>query len=72
MAYASRDEFHSNWSGGIGGDSFLLSEKPRFPLVNHVGDDISALMNQPSTCALHNFFSDGPSTHVYKPLDLDA
>jgi hypothetical protein len=46
---------------------FLLSKQPRFPLVNYVGDHIFAFMNQPSTCAPHNFFSDGPSTHVYKP-----
>ncbi len=28
--------------------------------------------NQPSTCALQNFFSNGTFAHVYKPLDLDA
>ncbi len=52
--------------------SFLLSEKPKCPLVNHVGNDNSTPMNQPSTRALHNFFGDGLSTHVYMPLDLDV
>jgi hypothetical protein len=51
---------------------FLLLEKPRCPLVNQVGDDISALVNQPSTCAPRNLFGDGPFAHVYKPLDLNA
>jgi hypothetical protein len=31
---------------------FLLSKKPRCPLVNLVGDDIFASMKQPPECAL--------------------
>jgi hypothetical protein len=27
-------------------------------------------VHQPFAYALHNFFRDGPSTHVYKPLDV--
>ncbi len=51
---------------------FLLLEKLRYSLVNKVGDDIFAFINQPSACALQNLFSDGISVHVYKPLDPDA
>ncbi len=29
-------------------------------------------MKQPSTCALQNFFGNGPYAHVYKPLDPNA
>jgi hypothetical protein len=50
-------------------DGFLLLEKPRCPIVNQVGDDNSTPLNQPFTCAPLNIFGDGPSTHVYKPLD---
>jgi len=48
---------------------FLLSEKPRSPLVNQVKDNISALMKHLSACAPWNLFGNGASTHVYKPLD---
>ncbi len=51
--------------------SFLLLEKLRCPLINHVGDDIFAPINQPSTCAPQNFLSSGTATHVYKQLDQD-
>jgi len=51
---------------------FLLLEKPRYSLVNKVGDNIFAFINQPSACALQNLFSNGTSIHVYKPLDPDA
>ncbi len=50
----------------------LLLEKPRCPLVNWVGNNNFALVNQPSTCTPWNFFGDGAFAHVYKPLDLDA
>jgi hypothetical protein len=50
--------------------SFLLSEKPRCPFVNPVGDDIYAPMNQLLGCFPWNFFGDGTSTFVYKPSDI--
>jgi hypothetical protein len=53
-------------------DGFLLSKKPTCPLINQVGDDISAPMNQPSICALQNLFGNGTFAHVYKPLFLNA
>jgi hypothetical protein len=53
-------------------DGFLLSKKLICPLINQVGDDISASMNEPSVCALQNLFGNGIFAHVYKPLDLDA
>ncbi len=52
--------------------SFLLSEKPKCPFINPVGDNRYAPVNQPLACAPHNIFSDGISTHVYKPLDPNA
>ncbi len=51
---------------------FLLSKKRKCPLVNQVGDNNFALVNQPFTCAPRNLFGDGPFAHVYKPLDLDV
>jgi hypothetical protein len=51
---------------------FLLLEKPRCPLINQVGDDISTPMNHPFASAFQNLFGDGTFAHVYKPLDLDA
>jgi len=51
---------------------FLFLEKPRCPLVNQVGDDISTSMNHPFACAFRNLFSDGTYAHVYKPLDPNA
>jgi hypothetical protein len=51
---------------------FLLSKKPRCPLVNLVGVDIFAPVKQPFGCAPQNLFGDGTSALVYKPLDLDA
>ncbi len=51
---------------------FLFSEKPRCPLVNLVGDDISAPVNQPFAYASRNLFGDGTSTPIYRPLDVDA
>ncbi len=51
---------------------FLLLEKPRCPLVNMVGDEVSALVKQPPKCTPQNLFGDGISTPVYKPLDLDV
>jgi hypothetical protein len=51
---------------------FLLSEKPRCPLVNPIGNDIFALVNQPPGCAPWNLFGDGIFALIYKPLDLDG
>jgi hypothetical protein len=51
---------------------FLLSEKPRCPLVNPIRDDIFAPMNQPPGCAPWNLFGDGIYALIYKPLDLDG
>jgi len=51
---------------------FLLSEKLKCPIINHVRDDRSALINQPFACALQNIFGNGTLAHVYKPLDLNV
>jgi hypothetical protein len=51
---------------------FLLSEKPKCPFVNQVGDNISTPINQHLASTPHNLFSDGTSTHIYKPLDPNA
>ncbi len=48
---------------------FLLSEKPKCPLVNPVGDNISTFVKQPPRCAPRNIFGDDNSTLAYKPLD---
>ncbi len=48
---------------------FLLSKKPRCPLVNPIGDDIFTPMKQPLICAPQNLFGDGTFAPVYKPLD---
>ncbi len=48
---------------------FLLSKKPRSPLVNQVRVNIYALVNHHFACAPWNLFGNGASTHVYKPLD---
>jgi hypothetical protein len=72
MACASRYNFNQIKVVALEEVSFLLLEKPRCPLVNQVGDDNSTYVNQHFSCAPQNFFSNGPSTHVYKPLDLDA
>jgi hypothetical protein len=52
--------------------SSLLLEKPKCPLINPVGDDISTSMNQPTGCAPWNLFGNGTFALVYKPWDLDA
>jgi hypothetical protein len=52
--------------------SFLLSEKPKCPLINPIADDISTPVNQPPRCAPWNLFGNGTFSLVYKPLDLDA
>jgi hypothetical protein len=49
--------------------SFLFSKKPKCPLVNPVGVDISTPMKQPPRCAPQNLFSDGTFAPIYKPLD---
>jgi hypothetical protein len=51
---------------------FLFLEKPRYPLVTLVRDDISTPMNQLLICAPHNLFNNGTSALVYKPLHLDV
>jgi hypothetical protein len=48
---------------------FLLSEKPRYPLINPVGDNMFTPVNQPPSCAPWNLFGDGICTPIYKPLD---
>jgi hypothetical protein len=50
---------------------FLLSEKPRCPLINPIKDDIYAPMKPPKH-APWNFFGNGTSTFDYKPLDLNV
>jgi hypothetical protein len=65
------DKFHPIKVVALEEVPFLLLEKPRCPLVNQVGDDISTPMNHPFACNLRNLFGDGTSAHVYKPLDLD-
>jgi hypothetical protein len=45
---------------------FLLSKKPRCPLVNLVGTNISAPMKHPLKCAPKNFFGDG----IFAPLSI--
>jgi hypothetical protein len=70
MACASRDRSHE--AVALEEASFLLLEKPRFPLINKVEDNIFATVNHPSTChAAWNLFGDGTSAHVYKPLHPD-
>ncbi len=66
MACARRDIWW-HWKAG-----FWFSEKPRCPLINIVGDDISTPMKQPLGCAPWNLFGDGTSTLVYKQLDLNV
>jgi hypothetical protein len=51
---------------------FLLSKKPRCPLINYVGDDRYAPVNKAWACAPHNLFGDGIFAHVYKALDPNA
>jgi hypothetical protein len=46
-------------------DGFLLSKKPTCPLINQIGDDISAPMNQPSACALKIFLA-----MVFLPMSI--
>jgi hypothetical protein len=41
---------------------FLLSKKPKCPLINLVGDNIFALVNQPPRCAPWNLLGDGICT----------
>ncbi len=45
---------------------FLLSKKPRCPLLNLVRDDIFAPVKKPPGCALQKKFGDGISALVYK------
>jgi len=71
MACARRDRSNSILLA-LEEASFLLLEKPRCPFVNPIVDDISAPMKQPPICASWNFFGDGISALVYKPLDLNA
>jgi hypothetical protein len=52
--------------------SFLLSKKPRCPLLNPIGDNISTLVKQPPGCAPWNLFGNGTSTHVYKQASLSS
>ncbi len=52
--------------------NFLLSKKPKCPLVNPIRDNISAFMKQPPGMPFRIFFGDSTSTPVYKPSNLDA
>jgi len=52
--------------------SSLLLKKPKCPLINLVGDNISTPANQPLGCAPWNLFGNGTFAPIYKPLDPDA